>query len=84
MLFFALSNMLVMFSLSVQRYFFLPNLVFFSLLEIALIYLFHSSLIQVLQVMLFSFAFLFLSLLPGIYRFRNAKPISPIQPQQSF
>jgi len=84
MLFYALSNMLVMFCLSVQRYFFLPNLLFFSALEILLIYLFHSSLIQVLQVMLFSFFLLFLSLLPGLYRFRNAKPVSQIPPQQSF
>jgi len=85
MLFFALSNMLVMFCLSVRRYFFLPNLLFFSALEIALISLFHSSLIQVLQVMLISFVLLFLSLLPGLYRFRNAKPISPVPPvQQSF
>jgi len=85
MLFFALSNMLVMFCLSVQRYFFLPILLFFSLLEIVLIYLFHSSLIQVLQMMLLSFFLLFLSLLPGLYKFRNAKPVSPVPPvQQSF
>jgi len=85
MLFYALSNMLVVFCLSVQRYFFLPNLFFFSALEIVLIYLFHSSLIQVLQVMLVSFALLFFSLLPGLYRFRNAKPISAVPPvQQSF
>ncbi|GAG67035.1 unnamed protein product [marine sediment metagenome] len=61
MTFFALSNILILYNLSIEKFKFISPTIFFTILQIILIYLFHGSLIQVILILLFTSIVLFIA-----------------------
>ncbi|GAG67030.1 unnamed protein product [marine sediment metagenome] len=61
MTFFALSNILILYNLSIEKFKFISPTIFFTILQIILIYLFHDSLIQVILILLFTSIVLFIA-----------------------
>lgn len=61
MTFFALNNILILYNLSIEKFKFLFPTIFFTILQIVLIYLFHGSLIQVILILLFNSIVLFIA-----------------------
>jgi len=59
MTFFALNNILILYNLSIEKFKFIFPTIFFTILQIIFIYFFHSSLIQVILVLLFNSLVLF-------------------------
>ena len=59
MTFFALNNILILYNLSIEKFKFIFPTIFFTILQIVLIYLFHGSLIQVILILLFNSLVLF-------------------------
>jgi len=59
MTFFSLNNILILYNLSIEKFKFLLPTIFFTILQIILIYLFHNSLVQVILILVINSIILF-------------------------
>lgn len=62
MAFFSLINVIINYNLAIENFKFIYLLVFFGILEIFLMFLFHSSLMEILKILTLTMAFLFFGL----------------------
>ena len=60
MTFFALNNILILYNLSIEKFKFIFPTIFFTILQIIFIYFFHSSLVQVILILVFNSFILFI------------------------